>query len=618
MAECNDKKLKFDCVFLDFKKAFDRVDHQALLNAFEGIADRPAVDWLRSFLSERKLSVRLEGQNSEESKGHLAPKPLVIGERYRFYQRDQRPGESIAAYLAELRSAGTRRKLLATDALTFDNAVKDALADELATRDALEVSATDTKNASGGVHKLRTPSRKPVPGARSTCFRCGGVGHKAPDCRYKDEVCNACGKKGHLQRVCRSKPAEQPGVRPTLRPRSFKRKGSAMTGHNYLFASDEDDQSSIRYVRVSKIQSSGKPPAPLTITAQVAGQELSMEVDTGAGVSVLPAATYVHLFSEHPLRPAKLVLQAYNGESLRSQGVLRLPVTINGQQAGAELYVVDCAGPALLGRTWLQQFRLNWTELAAIRNVKSSLQELQREFAAVFNDEQGLFKGAKAKLTLKSDATPKFVQARSVPMALKPKVEAEIRRMEAAGILTPVEWSEWATPVVPVLKPNGQVRLCGDFKVTVNPQLHIDQHPLPLIEEIFASLSGGQEFTKLDLKAAYTQMEVDDESKPLLTLNTHLGLFRLNRLPYGIASAPALWQRAMDSLLRDLPGVTCMIDDIIVTGRTPEEHLNTLMKVLQRLSDAGLKLNLAKCHFFQPKVEYCGHAISAQGLHAMP
>eukprot|EP00117_Sycon_ciliatum_P041979 scpid19977/ scgid1158/ Retrotransposable element Tf2 155 kDa protein type 1 len=113
-------------------------------------------------------------------------------------------------------------------------------------------------------------------------------------------------------------------------------------------------------------------------------------------------------------------------------------------------------------------------------------------------------------------------------------------------------------------------------------------------------------------------MEVDDESKPLLTLNTHLGLFRLNRLPYGIASAPALWQRAIYSLLRDLPGVKCMIDDIIVTGRTPEEHLNTLMKVLQRLADAGLKLNLAKCHFFQPKVEYCGHAISAQGLHTMP
>ena len=124
-----------------------------------------------------------------------------------------------------------------------------------------------------------------------------------------------------------------------------------MTGHNYFFASYNDDLSCIRYVRVSKIQSSGQPPTPLTITAQIAGQELSMDIHTGTGLSALPAATYGHLFSEHPLRPAKRVLQAYNGESLRSQGVLRLPVTIDGQQAEAELYVVDCEAPALLGRT---------------------------------------------------------------------------------------------------------------------------------------------------------------------------------------------------------------------------------------------------------------------------
>ena len=166
----------------------------------------PAFELLQDLLAPNAPTDKTFAELCAALKGHLAPKPLVIGERYRFYQRDQRPGESIAAYVAELRrlartcefnahlaealrdrfvcglrSAGTRRKLLATDALTFDNAVKDALADELATRDALEVSATDTKNASGGVHKLRTPSRKPVPGARSTCFRCGGVGHKAPD-----------------------------------------------------------------------------------------------------------------------------------------------------------------------------------------------------------------------------------------------------------------------------------------------------------------------------------------------------------------------------------------------------------------------------------------------------
>ena len=113
-------------------------------------------------------------------------------------------------------------------------------------------------------------------------------------------------------------------------------------------------------------------------------------------------------------------------------------------------------------------------------------------------------------------------------------------------------------------------------------------------------------------------MCMDEDSKPLLTFNTHLGLYRLNRLPYGVASAPALWQRAMDALLGDLPNVKCMIDDIIVTGRTLEEHLQTLGTVPQRLSEAGLKLNLSKFVFFQDKVEYCGHVISSAGLHTQP
>ena len=190
--------------------------------------------------------------------------------------------------------------------------------------------------------------------------------------------------------------------------------------------------------------------------------------------------------------------------------------------------------------------------------------------------------------------------------------------MEKAGIVTKVDWSSWATPVVPVVKPNGKVRLCGDFKVTVNPQLCVDQHPLPLIDDIFASLSGGTRFTTLDLTAAYTQMEVEDDSRPLLTLNTHMGLYRLNRSAYGVASAPALWQRAMDALLRDIPMVECTIDDIIISGHNDEEHLHHLEEVLTRLEKAGLRLNPQKCKFLANTVQYCGHTISKEGIHTMP
>ena len=107
----------------------------------------------------------------------------------------------------------------------------------------------------------------------------------------------------------------------------------------------------------------------------------------------------------------------------------------------------------------------------------------------------------------------------------------------------------------------------GDFKVTLNPVLEVDQYPLPRIEDIFAALSGGAQFSKVDLKHAYLQMEVAEDSRPLLTINTEKGLYRYNRLVYGVASAPAIWQRSMDMVLQGIPGVKCIIDDMIITGK---------------------------------------------------
>ena len=108
-------------------------------------------------------------------------------------------------------------------------------------------------------------------------------------------------------------------------------------------------------------------------------------------------------------------------------------------------------------------------------------------------------------------------------------------------MLTKVPLSDWATPIVSMPKKDGSLRLCGDYKVSVNPQLKIDQYPLPRIDDVFASLAGGQRFSKIDLRQAYLQMEMDDTSKEILTLNTHKGLYGMNLIPFGIASAPAIW-----------------------------------------------------------------------------
>ena len=162
------------------------------------------------------------------------------------------------------------------------------------------------------------------------------------------------------------------------------------------------------------------------------------------------------------------------------------------------------------------------------------------------------------------------------------------------------------------------MRICGDFKQTVNRAAKLDRYSIPKIEDLFASLTGGQKFSKLDLSQAYNQIVLDEESRKYVVINTHKGLYRFNRLPFGVASAcsaPGIFQRVMENLLRDIPHVTVYLDDVLVTGKDDREHLAILDIVLDPLGQAGLRLKKTKCQFMQRSVEYLGHVIDAQGLH---
>ena len=157
-----------------------------------------------------------------------------------------------------------------------------------------------------------------------------------------------------------------------------------------------------------------------------------------------------------------------------------------------------------------------------------------------------------------------------------------------------------------------------DYKVTVNPELQAEQYPLPCIEDIFANLVGGRKFSKIDLRQAYHQLEMEEDSKKYLTINTHMGLFQYNRLVFGINSAPAIWQRTIDQVLEGTSGTSCILDDMIITGKNDDEHLANLEEVLRRLQAHGLRANKTKCEFFKEKITFCGHDIDSHGLHKSP
>ena len=138
---------------------------------------------------------------------------------------------------------------------------------------------------------------------------------------------------------------------------------------------------------------------------------------------------------------------------------------------------------------------------------------------------------------------------------------------------------------MPVPKNDGSYRLCEDYKQTLNPELNVNQYPLPKAEDLFTALAGGKRLTKLDISQAYLQIKLDEESSQCTTINTHQGLCKFTRLPFEIASAPALFQQLMDTVLQNLPHVICFIDDILITGVDDQEHLRNLESVLSWLQE---------------------------------
>lgn len=198
---------------------------------------------------------------------------------------------------------------------------------------------------------------------------------------------------------------------------------------------------------------------------------------------------------------------------------------------------------------------------------------------------------------------------------MRGRVEAELDRPLAQEIIEPVKYTEWAAPVVPVLKPDDSAKLCRDYKLTVNQVSKLEQYPIPRIEDLFASLSGGQKFTKLDLSHAYHQIPLDKEAKKYVTINTHKSLFTYKVLPFGVSSSPAIFQWTMKGLLQGIPHVAIFLDDILLTGKDEQEHLQTLAKVLQRLKDASLRLKRTKCSFMSEEVMFLGHKVDSTGLH---
>lgn len=179
-------------------------------------------------------------------------------------------------------------------------------------------------------------------------------------------------------------------------------------------------------------------------------------------------------------------------------------------------------------------------------------------------------KGYKAELVMK-DGTPIFKKAYGVPYRLRDRVADYLERLEEEKVITPIDTSQWASPIIIVIKKNDDIRLVIDCKVSLNKLLVPNTYPLPTAQHIFANLAGCKFFCALDLEGAYTQLELSERSKKLVVINTMKGLYIYNRLPQGASSSASIFQQVRDKVLEGLENVSCYLDDVLITGKTREE-----------------------------------------------
>ena len=187
--------------------------------------------------------------------------------------------------------------------------------------------------------------------------------------------------------------------------------------------------------------------------------------------------------------------------------------------------------------------------------------------------------------------SPKFYKARNVPFGQRDAVEAHLQTLQSEGILSRVQSSEWASPIVVIKKSNGQLRICGDYRVTVNQHIHQRATTTPEPDAIFSRVQGAQLFSKIDLKNAFLQIPLSAAASQLTVINTPFGLFKYNYLPFGLSCSPAIFQDAIDIIIKDLPNTVAYQDDILVYTSTAEQHHETLNTLLDRLITANVRLN---------------------------
>ena len=567
---------------------------------------------------------------------YVAPQKNEIRATMNFHRRKQQPGEKFDNFVTDLKvlikpcnyqpledrmlrdaivlrsnEAAVQEKCLDKgEELTLKTAIEIGRNHETAQESMQEISDASQRH----VHAVSKTSHKKYnkrnPDQPYLCKKCGRT-HKARQCPAFGTKCEKCGRDNHWANCCNSQ-----------KNNPARRNNGQRKIHEVGAAEDDTSKSQIEeefYVEIVDAANDDEWIIPMDINDTL----ITIKLDTGAQANIIPERDYKKLNKQPKLQPSEVKLKGYTGTEIPVLGSCYLVVKHKDKSAKLHFLVISDGHKTkryqpVLGLKACNQLHL----VKAVWNVEALTSPAS--YSKMINEEyKDVFEGlgclpGEHKIQLEKDATPVQNACRKIPFPIREKLKKQLDRMEELEVITKIEEpTEWVHAVLPIVKPDGSLRVCLDPR-DLNKAVKREHFKLPSREEMMAQFADAKVFSKLDAYSGFWQIKLDEESSKLCTFITPYARYRFLRLPFGINMAPEAFHRKVHCVFESIDGVDTMMDDIIVWGSTKEEHDNRLRQVLEKARSVNLKMNRNKCQFGVSELTYLGDVVSDAGIKPDP
>lgn len=568
---------------------------------------------------------------------HFEPRTNVTFQRHRFRQEEQ-GNDSCDLFMTRLRTAAKRCQFADADEMIKDQFIEKCRSQNLRTRllrepprtvdDLMKVARsyedaqkqagqikTDQEATVSAIHKSKPrfnnktggcfkPKAKHQNDARKAnthkCSRCGQSTHVAQNCWALKLVCHHCNKLGHLQKMCLLK--HKPKERYPEQRHKHAQKVRTVTSIDQNPSSDSESE------EIFTVDTGSQKPK---CEVKINGHPLTVLIDSGASVNIIGKDIASETLNMKILPTQKLYPYG-SKKPLKLYGQFSAPVAVKNRVDTATFYVTESGSESILGMDTASQLSL--IRIGPDVNTLSDKPEECEKYVECFQGLEKL-KGYQMKLHIDEGVKPVAQPLRRIPYSLKKKVDKKIKELVEQDIIEKVEGpTPWVSPIHVVPTNDNDIRVVIDMR-RANEAIIRERHPIPTVEEVLQDLSGNSVFTELDFRSGYHQIELSEDSRHITTFVTHKGLFRYKRLLFGVNAAPEKFQNIIEQVFNGMEGVRNISDNLIVFGRSREEHDRRLEQVLERIKQSGLTLNKDKCKFRLSDLKFFGHTVSAEGIH---